>query len=374
MERDLFKPIVSAEKSHHLYRRLAQGATHAAARRLMNEKFSEFIDIDRSFVREFQTAGFSARVFELALFSYLQECNLPLNRANSAPDFVTLGPDPVAIEVTTTNQTQGSEPDDLTYRALEREDIEEGNRSFIFQIGKALRRKLLHRDAQGRAYWEKPHVRNTPFVIAVGAFHEQHAQIHPMGPVGQYLYGRRAVINEGSPADTKFNTEAFRDHRWGEKTIPSGLFKQAEAAHLSGVLFSNAHTVSMFNRIGTERGYGAPKVSMCRVGTAYNRDPEAADPCLFAYVVGDRPANDLETFGEGLHLFLNPWAAIPMSPTALPGTTYHELLADGRFLSTFNGSLQPYSSKTLIFEGEHAELFARYHKLRFLDLVPPIGD
>ena len=103
-------------------------------------------------------------------------------------------------------------------------------------------------------------------------------------------------------------------------------------------------------------------------------DPNASEAQPFGYVVGDRPPVEQETFAEGLQLFISPWAATELSPHALPAITYNQLLPDGRVMSKFSGGLQPYSSKTLIFEGEHAELFARYQQLRFLGLVPPLPD
>jgi len=52
----------------------------------MDEVFADFHDVDRSFLREFQTGGFSARVFELALFAYLREQGYEVDRASAGPN------------------------------------------------------------------------------------------------------------------------------------------------------------------------------------------------------------------------------------------------------------------------------------------------
>jgi hypothetical protein len=157
--------------------------------------------------------------------------------------------------------------------------------------------------------------------------------------------------------------------------IPSGLFEQPEVRNVSGVLFSNAHTVSIFNRIGTELGYGLPGTAICRLGTTYDPDPNASEAQPFAYVVGDRPPGHQETFAEGLQLFINPWAAVKLSRRTLPSITYNELLDDGTVMSTLSpSSLHPYFSKTIVFQGRHAELYARYKQFEFLGLVPPLSD
>lgn len=107
MPRDLFKPVVPANLLNPLFVRVMDDPGHSAARTLINEVFAYFRDVDGSFVREFQTRGFSPRIFELALFAYMEEQDLDLDRTHPAPDFVTRGDNPVAIEVTTTNPTEG---------------------------------------------------------------------------------------------------------------------------------------------------------------------------------------------------------------------------------------------------------------------------
>lgn len=168
------------------------------------------------------------------------------------------------------------------------------------------------------------------------------------------------------------NHESIEGHESNGKTIPSGLFRQPEAANLAGVLFSNAHTVPMFNRIGTELELGVPDVALCRIGSCYDPDPDAVEPQLFGHVVGDRPPGEHETFAEGLHLFLNPWAPTPLSPAALPMLTYHEI-ENGAVVANHTGGLQPFTSQTVDFDCKEAAVFARYFALNFLGLVPDLA-
>lgn len=71
-------------------------------------------------------------------------------------------------------------------------DLKAAEAEFVFQSAKALRRKLLKRDAQGRAYWEQ-HVQGRPFVIALESFHHLSSLFHTVGPLADYLYGHRTV-------------------------------------------------------------------------------------------------------------------------------------------------------------------------------------
>jgi hypothetical protein len=116
-DRDLFAPVVPVDKLDRMFRDIALQPGHEAAQALINAIFANFRDIDRNFVREFQTAGFSARVFELALFAYTEEQCLDLDRTAAAPDFVLRGQHPVAIEVTTTNPRRAQHPTTARHRA-----------------------------------------------------------------------------------------------------------------------------------------------------------------------------------------------------------------------------------------------------------------
>ncbi|MFD3553340.1 hypothetical protein ACFWWA_14640 [Streptomyces goshikiensis] len=370
--RDLFTPVVPSKRLDPQFRAVAEGVSHEAARTLLNAIFENFRDVDGNFVKDFQSSGFSARVFELALFAYIEEQNLQLDRTAPAPDFVVRGDNPVAIEVTTTNPAQGTPIDLLPSNWLLPNDLDSADQEFVFQLGKALRRKLIHRDAQGHAYWEKPHVEGVPFVIAVGAFHGTHAQFHVEGLLAKYLYGIDQKFSHNDAGDLTVTQHDVVEHHWKTKSIPSALFKLPEAADLSGVLFSNSHTMSKFNRIGIEQGLGNTETALARLGTCYDYTPSSATPSQFAYVVGDRPEDDLEDFCEGLHLFINPWARVPLSPVSLPGISSHTLReSDGLLETTFPTGFRPFLSKTFVFSGANAELFARYCQQDYLGLLKP---
>jgi hypothetical protein len=346
MKADLFELTVPIDATHVLFQRMLHDG-HLAARRMMNEIFASFVDADRHFVRDFQTSGFSARVLELALFAYLQEEGLELDRSEVAPDYVIPGTRPVAIEVTTTNPADNQEPTPIEDFVPVPDDLAADDRAFVLQIDKALRKKLGKRDAQGRAYWEKPHVSDVPFVIAVSTFHDDHSQWQSAAQVAQYLYGRRAVVDADGSGRSVMTFESIAEHESEDRTVSSGLFNLPEASQLSAVLFSNSHTAAKFDRIGTENGYGSDRVTVIRFGTCFDPDPEAFDPKPFHYVVGERPRGQRERWAEGLHLFLNPRAARQLHPSALPSLPYW-IVENGAIFPRVAGEFHPMTSKTII--------------------------
>jgi hypothetical protein len=197
-----------------------------------------------------------------------------------------------------------------------------------------------------------------PFVIALESFHSASSLVHAIRPLGDYLYGQRDVATYDADGNLHLAGEPITEHQHGGKTIPSGLFSQPEASHLSAVLFTNNATISKFNRIGTERGYGPADITMIRYGTIYDPDPNAIEPQMFGYLVGDYEADQRETFSEGLNLLHNPWAKNPLDLGVLRDVTEHQLLDDGRVLTTCS-RLDPFASVTVIFQGAGAEQRAR---------------
>jgi hypothetical protein len=64
----------------------------------------------------------------------------------------------------------------------------------------------------------------------------------------------------------------------------------------------------------------------------------------------------------------NPWARNPLPLGTLRGVTEHQLLDNGRLLTTAT-RLSPFTSQTLIFQGDGAEAYAQLQLGRFLGLT-----
>jgi len=66
---DLLTPVVSDEAQHQSFKNLSLEPRRAPARDLLRDVWAAFPNPDNHVIREFQTAGFDARVWELVLFS-----------------------------------------------------------------------------------------------------------------------------------------------------------------------------------------------------------------------------------------------------------------------------------------------------------------
>ena len=146
-----------------------------------------------------------------------------------------------------------------------------------------------------------------------------------------YLYGYEHDWELDAAGKLNILPHKIDTHQWGEKVISSGFFDLPGAENVSAVLFSNSGTIAKFNRMGVIGGFGSSRVLIVREGTHVNHDPNAAAPKLFRRVVN--APNYVETWVEGLDVFHNPRARIPLEEHAVPGAAHHYLGEGGQRVS-----------------------------------------
>lgn len=355
---ELFGAVLPEAATSAHFRALRDARGYAAARALMERVFRDYLGPRVEFAKDFQGRGFSARTWELALLAWLLERDLPVKVGRGAPDFVVeTAVGQVAIEATTTNPAEGSE--ETPAEALSRieramnaghsflapERVVEEQQWFILQLAKVLRRKLLKQDAEGRPYWEDDAIAGKPFVIAVMAHHSGTALHYSINGLTEYLFGLAHRPMRDTEGRLEVIPEPVGEHAYGGKAIPSGLFAQVEAAHLSAVIFSNAGTVAQFQRIGMEQGFGTADVRAIRAGWAWDPDPNAAVPRGFRYEV--KAGEIRENFAQGLHVIHNPWCKYRLLPGQLPDAVELTLRDDGLVVAE-GPDFQPFTSETVI--------------------------
>jgi hypothetical protein len=106
------------------------------------------------------------------------------------------------------------------------------------------------------------------------------------------------------------STQAVKEHVIDGKSIPSNFFGQAGTEKISAVMFTNSGTLGKFDRMGYAHGYGNDSWLLTRSGFSFERHPDAMDPTLFLYDVGQPPL--VESWGQGLVVCHNPQALHPL--------------------------------------------------------------
>ncbi len=340
---ELFEVVVEKNKIHQHFDVLSNESRYEPARNLIKEIVYSFEDPDGNYIKDFQSTGFDGRLWELYLHVYLHTAGFTLKRDKPAPDFHAdfLG-DEVFIEAVTVNPSQDkARPDEPSNPTPERA-IELTKDYMPIKFGSPLFSKLNRE----KKYWEMSHVKGKPFVLAIHDFHSAGSMTWSRIALSDYLYGKRVQLNKDEAGNLSPSIEHIEEHKWNGKTIPSGFFNLPDAENISGVLFSNAATITKFNRMGRIAGLGGDDVKMIRRGSLYNPDPEAMEPIPFVVDLDD--PNYEESWSDSLAMFHNPNAKHPIPEQLFSDiSNIHYSEEEGFF-----GYHQPYDvleSITLIF-------------------------
>jgi len=332
----LLVPIVSDAKLHRNFKLLVTGQHHSAAREIIREIAYAFVDVDGNYVRDFQTAGFNARLWELFLFAFLHEQKCHIIRDFDRPDYHAIKWGfPFAIEAVSVNPTHSeaipNPQSDKETRELRRDYMP-------IKFGSALFSKLK------KKYWELLHMRGVPFLLAIHDFHGEDSMTWSAPALDDYLYGLRASWSKDESGTLHITENRIEEHTWKGKRIPSGFFNQPLAENVSAVLFSNSATISKFNRMGKLAEFGDPSVEILRVGMKHRWDPNATEPLPFSVQV--KPGEYTETWSDSVRIFHNPRALIPIPEELFDGCSQY-WLEDGRRVARLIEH-HVYASRTLI--------------------------
>jgi len=315
---DFFTPVVAQERQHKVFATLIGSRGYSPARALIGEMMHYFEDVDGNFVQQFQSDGFDARLWELYIYALLNELGYGLDRAQPAPDFHCLGlGGDFFIEAVTVNPS-GEVP----------ETDGPGREAYFehyvpLKYGSALFSKLKKR------YWEQPHVAGHPLVMAIQDFHAPQAMAWSNSALVEYLYAIRQTERVNEAGKTEIVSEPVAEYRRGDRPpIPAGFFLQPDSDQISAVIANPGGTLSKFNRMGFVAGFGDRDIKMVRGGYCYRKSPIAEKFALEVHA-----PDYSESWCEGLSVYHNPRAAIPLPPEAFPCAAHHTS-RDGRILSS----------------------------------------
>jgi hypothetical protein len=318
--RDLFAPIVSPSRHHPQFAELLGSHVHRDARALMNALYERMGDPNGNFAVDFQSVGFHARVFELACFAYLEEARLTIDRSYERPDFLASGGRcEIAIEAVTANPSGGQGVDVSLRRMVpltQSEIFEKVSREFPQRLGNSLHKKLR------KNYHDLAQCKDKPLVFMIAPYFEGGSNFYTDDALVHPLFG----APEGAPEET----EPF--------------FQRPDADVVSAVLYCNQFTVSRFFRMATDFRVNGPPTT--RGGHFYRQvDDDHTVLDTFEHRLG---ASGLppETWSQGVTVFENPNARVPLPRGALPATCFAHV-KDG-FVTREVGDFHPILSFMII--------------------------
>ena len=324
---DIFAPRVPNKKQHPYFKFLISDKKRTAARNLIQEIAYSFIDVDGNYTEQFQSDGFDPRLWELFLYVLFHKSGFEIDKSKSAPDFsLSKFGMPIFVEAVTVGQNP-----EIDIPASSGAEVIELSKDYMpIKFGSSLFSKLSRK----KKYWELPHVKGHPFVLAIHDYHGQ-ATLDALGSMTwsraalvTYLYGvRDEVLVDGKMIRPRMVVGRYglepaiqfiTEHTYGGKTIPSRFFAQPDAENVSAVLFSNGATTTTFARMGKIAGLGDHDIKMIRGGMWIGQDGLTAVP-----FTADVDADDYdEAWGDTVTMFHNPWAKNPVPENLFPNISH----------------------------------------------------
>ncbi len=303
---DLFKELNKDDKQHPHYKLLNESIALLSAKSVVKEVSYHYKDIDGNFIDQFQSLnGFDSRVWELFLFCFFREQFFSFKRNYNAPDYLIekLNHEIAVEAVIISRKTELTK--EIQHKTEEQiKELLSNNVPLLF--GNALFDKMK------KKYWEKEHVKGKPFVIAIADFHDSMSMTWTYNALLDYLYGYRYEHSFDEDGIIVVKPIKIEDYTKPNGTkIPSGFFFQPNSENVSAIIFSTCGTLSKFNRMGKQAGFGTDKNTLIRHGTYYNHKPNADKPNFVVYQVSEETN---ETWSEGVAIYHNPNALIPLDP------------------------------------------------------------
>ena len=321
---DFFEPIVPADKRAYAFEQLRIDKSLSPALGLLRELMHYYEDPDGNFIQQFQSTGFDARIWEVYLYAAFTEMGYGFDRSHPVPDFHCHGPlGNFFVEAT----TLGVSP--------QTPELTEENSDAYFDHYVPIRFSSALCAKLDRRYWELPHVAGLPLMIAIQDFHKPGSMTWTAEALSEYLYGLRQ-----SERDGKLVSERIGKHVWGKKEISSNFFGQPGAENISAVIANPSGTLSKFKRMGFLTGFGDRDLKILRRGMAYQ-----GQPYMTPFAVEATGEGYTETWCEGLAIYHNPDAKIPLPEEAFPGAG-HFTVEDGWLMSKLPPFF-PFGTQTL---------------------------
>ena len=316
---DFFTPRTKPEQRHPFFELLLdKDGFYCAAKSVIEELSYHFEDRDGNFVNQFQSKnGFDARIWELYLWCYFGEEDFHFNYDHDAPDFIIEKKGfEVAIEAVHVNRKQSfSDPVNIpTFEEISKKMENE----IPLMYGSPLYSKLTH-TYHDQPYWELTHVKGKPLVYAIADFHADMSMTWSFPGIISILYGidQKAIHNDDGTISLE-NESGIVFQKGELKIMP--LFLDAQFKHVSAVLFSPCGTLTKFNRMGVQAGYGNSNNKLFQIKMCYNNASDSIFPNVSGAIVNE---NCHETWADGIQIFHNPLAEIPLDPGLFPHAGHH---------------------------------------------------
>ena len=304
---NLFNSLFPEEKLHKNYWQILK-YTHKKDRMELLNWCKEFPDRDNKFVKEFQIT-FNSSFWEIYLYALFKELDFKMNWENASPDFhIFTKYQEVIIEATIASNALGKTPEwdaDLDFKDFPNGEFRETNRESIIRLANSITSKTYKYRKQ---YSNLQHVKNKPFVLAVAPFEQPHFNIQYDVPITSLLfdyyvdedaYNNNPHLYPNGPPG--ISLKAIEKDNGA--LIKLGFFEDDSFSEISAIIFSTTATWGKVEAMSKNT-----ELDRHIFSTWFNeggKEPELRKDTASQYN---------EKIRDGLMVFHNPYANIPLNP------------------------------------------------------------
>jgi len=293
---ELFTPIVEANKLNPNFLKFIQ-EPDIFAQQVVLEWADGFVDRDNKFILEFQTT-FNSSFWELYIFACLKELKLKVDFSYSSPDFVIISPNYFfCIEATTANNAVDSSPEwdeNIKRQTFLNQDTKLDLNMIVNIATIRLANALISKYKKYKNnYFNLEQVKNQPFVIAIAPFEQPFFYSQNILAITRVLYACEHTYEGIKPLESIEKSNGSK--------IPLGYFTNSQMKEISAVIFTSTATVGKIRALSKD-----PTLIVFEV-LRYPKKGSLPIPEIF------EKKDYHETLLDGLHIFHNPYADIPLA-------------------------------------------------------------
>ncbi|MGW8444421.1 hypothetical protein ACWGXJ_26315 [Paenibacillus sp. S33] len=302
---DLFTPVVSEELFHPNFKAILN---EPQAQKVLKGWLLGFSDRDNKFVKEFQTT-FNSSFWEIYLHATFGNFGFSTDYGHSAPDFfITKNKKSIIVEAVTTQHSQDGTPEYNGVKTVEllkniatsQEEAERVHSEIVHTATERISNSITNKSNKYiKSYSMLEHVKGKPFILALGAYEQPLFYYQASAPIQRVLYGLMKAEYRGDEPHYEVSDHIIKKSTGAR--IPIGIFNDSKFSHISGVLFSS---VASFGKVRAMQ----PNKQKDIFFETYKFN--SFGPEGLTEVVPHTKYK--ESLIDGLHLFLNPFAANPI--------------------------------------------------------------
>jgi hypothetical protein len=315
MSLDLFTPMVPSDRFHPNFECIYDSDLYKAERNTIQTWAANFIDRDgkNKFVKEFQTV-FNSCFWELYLFQCFKEAGWVIDLKYDRPDFLVSTPSgEIVFEAVTANAPEGFRPEWArgldVIEAVNNIDMEAVLRLSTLRLSQAI---MAKQEKYVKGYRELDHVKSKPFVICIAPFEQPFFFLQGNLAMTRVLYGFDQPLYMQNPANGELifsgTANSLKVQKKPNVDINLGLFTRPDMQEVSAVLFS---TTATFCKVRAMSKTDYP-IIFNAIRYAEDKDPPAD-------FIQASQSDYSESIFDGLQVFLNPFAAVPLNPAIFNG-------------------------------------------------------